>query len=116
MVQKTLGTFAGTEKQPKQKRFWAGYPTDVQADIRADVPAQKLSPHRSECRSLKFFARASFVTSLQNLSLDSMCSSDTKHTSTQRESSGISKLGISLLRGWVLRELVFRAQQVLTWA
>ena len=38
-------------------KFWGGggYPADVRADIRADVPAQKLSPHCSERRKIVFF-------------------------------------------------------------
>ena len=35
------------------KFVWAGYPADVRADIWADVPAQKLSPHRSERRKIE---------------------------------------------------------------
>ena len=34
---------------------------DVRADIRADVLAQKLSPHRSESRKVKFFAQTSLT-------------------------------------------------------
>ena len=37
-------------------KFWAGYPADVRLDIRADVPTQKLSPHRSEHRIFFFCA------------------------------------------------------------
>ena len=39
---------------PKRK-LWAGYPADVMADVQADVLGKKLSPHRSECRKIKFF-------------------------------------------------------------
>ena len=41
--------------------FWVGYPADVWADIRADVPTQKLPPHRSERRKIMFFARTSLT-------------------------------------------------------
>ena len=43
----------------KTQSFWAGS-ADVRADIRADVPTQKLSgsfPHRSERRKIKSFTR-----------------------------------------------------------
>ena len=40
-----------------QIKFGAGYPADVQTDIRADVPALKLSPHRSERRKINFLLR-----------------------------------------------------------
>ena len=40
--------YLGAGKAATHIVFWAGYPADVQADIRVDVPAQELSPRRSK--------------------------------------------------------------------
>ena len=47
-------------------------------------------------------------------SVNGMCCWKFLAQNVKLASLGLS--GISLLRGWVLRELVFRAQRVLTWA
>ena len=49
---------SGTEKQPKHKVFGRDIPG---TDIWADVPAQKLSPHRSERRKMKYFTQKSLT-------------------------------------------------------